>query len=422
MRAPLARPWCTRSGRRSCLFVVLLIAAAASGCERRLDLEGEAEAEASAPGTIRTAARIGYYPAVAGRFLLRRTPLGDQLTVAHGVTLYRVEYWTTGPSGEPAPASGLVVYPKGTRPRGVVSYHHATRTSRQDVPSRKSREGLLAAIGFGGHGYLVAAPDYLGLGTSPAPHPYLHTETEANAVIDLLAAARRLTRHLKGTWPDRIFLTGFSQGGHASMAAQRALEAQPRHDLRITAAAPVAGLYDISGLAFPFALEGRSSRSSLYIAYVTTAYSRLYGQPLSSLVTPAWADELPALFDGAVTFDEIVQRLPPDPRALLRPDFLDAREARESHWFLAALKANDVNDWAPAAPVRLYYGTEDDDSPPSDALRAAERFRSLGGCAIAIDVGATDHEETIFAAVPHVVAWFDSLSAQPSTAPPDVAR
>lgn len=38
-------------------------------------------------------------------------------------------------------------------------------------------------------------------------------------------------------------------------------------------------------------------------------------------------------------------------------------------------------------------------------------MRSRGGNVTAIDVGRADHNETIMAAVPLLVAWFDSLSA-----------
>ena len=69
-----------------------------------------------------------------------------------------------------------------------------------------------------------------------------------------------------------------------------------------------------------------------------------------------------------------------------------------------------MHEWAPIAPVRLYYGSSDHDAPPADATRAAEQMRSRGGNVTAIDVGPADHNETIMAAVPLLVAWFDSLS------------
>lgn len=394
----------------SAVLLASLLVVGVRGCERRVHLGGEAEQDA-APGAIRSATRVGYLPAVAGRFLLSRTPLRDRMTLEHGVTLYRLEYWTVGPAGKATVATGLVAYPRGPM-HGVVSYGHGTRSSREEVPSRKSREGLLAAIGFGGHGYLVAAPDYLGLGGSPGPHPYLHADTESRAVIDLLDAARRLTAELDRDWPDRLFLTGFSQGGHAAMAAQRALEREPRPDLRVTASAPVAGVYDLSGLVFPFALEGNSPRSSLYIGYVAASYASVYRHPLESLARSPWDEDLPQLFDGSLTLEEAVARLPKDPRILLREDFLEARVRGEDHWFLRALQDNDVDEWVPRAPVRLYYGSEDRDAPPADAMQAAEQMRARGGHATAIDTGPTDHNETIMAAVPRLLAWFDSLSAQ----------
>ena len=45
---------------------------------------------------------------------------------------------------------------------------------------------------FAAFGYVVCAPDFVGLGDSPGVHPYVHAKTEASAAIDMLRAAREL--------------------------------------------------------------------------------------------------------------------------------------------------------------------------------------------------------------------------------------
>ena len=398
--------------RRAIRPGALLLAVLACGGESPVPVEADpARAEA---GTPRSVERIRHYPALVSRVLLRMADLPVPVSVEHGVTLYRVEYWTAGAGGERTHASGVVALPRTGRARGVVSYQHPTRTSRENVPSTPSRATLLAAIAFAGHGYILVAPDYLGLGTGPGAHPYLHAATEASAVVDLLRAARDVVEHHGHDWPDALFLTGFSQGGHASLAAQRALEAAPVDGLRVAATAPIAGVYDLSGVQFPHALEGGAESHPAYLGYLTSAYARVYGQPLRSVIVDRWATAFDSLYDGSREMATVAAALPRDPRELFRPEFLHAYAAGEESWLTRALADNDVVHWTPQAPLRFYYGTRDRDSPAADTRLAVRRLRARGSDASAVDVGGADHGEVVLRAVPRARAWFDSLSPPPS--------
>jgi hypothetical protein len=271
----------------------------------------------------------------------------------------------------------------------------------------------VAAAAFAGHGYLLVAPDYLGLGTSMEPHPYYHAESTANAVVDLLRASRAVVAAAGFAWPDALFLAGFSQGGHATLAAQRAIEASPGEGLRVRASASVAGPFDLAGIGFPTALEGRSRFASLYIAWIANCYARIYGMPLGSVIREPYANQLSELFDGAHGGNAIVAALPPNPRDLLTPEFLADYDAGRETWFLARLAQNSLLDWTPRAPIRLYLGEADLDVAPEEARSAATHFSARGGDVRAITVGALDHEGSLLAAAPLLRAWFDELA--PST-------
>ena len=59
-------------------------------------------------------------------------------------------------------------------------------------------------------------PDYIGMGESPGLHPYVHGESEATATIDMIRAAREfITDSLNLIDNHQVFLSGYSQGGHA---------------------------------------------------------------------------------------------------------------------------------------------------------------------------------------------------------------
>ena len=352
------------------------------------------------------------YRLPVGRAMLWLARLGGALPIRHGVSLFRVEYGTTGTDGRPIPASGLLAVPKTDAMRGIISYQHATRADRAEVPSAPSRtEGVLASLAFGGAGYVVCAPDYVGLGRSPGWHPYLHAATEAAAVVDLLRAVREALGDQGRSVRGDLFLVGFSQGGHASLAALRSLEADPVDGLVPRAAASIAGLHALSRISFPAVLESGSTRSSAYVAYVIVAYARASGRPIDSVVASPWAERLEFLFDGSRSLADVAEALPANPRELVLPEVLADVVGERTSWFARALEENSVDDWAPKTPVRFYYGTEDVDAPPADAITTAARMSDLGADAAANAVGARDHNATAFAAVPLVRGWFEQIQS-----------
>ncbi len=239
----------------------------------------------------------------------------------------------------------------------------------------------------------------------------MHADTEARAVIDLLKAARNVVAAAGFTWPAGLFLTGFSQGGHATLAAQRTLETAPVDGLRVTAAAPLAGSYNLSAIGFPTALSGRARAASLYLAYMFGSYARLYGMPLSSVAREPYAQQIPILFDGAHNSETIIAALPARPRELFRSEFLTAYDTGQRTWLLQKLAENSIADWTPRAPIRLYYGIHDVDTSPAEAQVEAERLSARGGDVRAINVGEFDHEGSLVAAIPAIRAWFDEFTS-----------
>lgn len=169
----------------------------------------------------------------------------------------RLSYLTKDARGAVVPASGIVALPDGPRPRGgwpIISWAHGTSglgescglaDSGDLIRSTAPVVGALTAAG-----YAVVATDYVGLGpNSLGPHAYLHTRSEATAVIDIVRAARTVIIGLSETWA----AAGSSQGGHAALAAGHyAHDYAPELDFRGTAAlAPASNFEDVIPLMRP---------------------------------------------------------------------------------------------------------------------------------------------------------------------------
>lgn len=326
------------------------------------------------------------------------------IPAAHAIDTYRVNYPVARDDGTVSRASGLLALPRDITPRRIVSFQHGTTSNREAVPSRLDLTGIAASVIFAGNGYMLLAPDYLGLGDSPGVHGYYVASDEALAVTGFIAAARQLPETPKG----KVFLSGFSQGGHVTLAAMRQMEDDGE---QLLGAAPVATAIDIRYLSLGIALKGSSPSDTLYLAYIARGFAAHYGHPLDSVLTPASAALVKSLFGTPHSGEEIVEALPANPRAIFQSDFLEAFDKNGSHWFLDAIAANDFVGMTPQAPLRFYYGESDIDVVPEEAIRGAERYRSRGADARAISVGPFDHNASLLAAAPLIFDWLQSLEA-----------
>ena len=181
----------------------------------------------------------------------------------------------------------------------LISYQHGTISNNSNVPSNMGGEfiiGLIAAA----HGYVVSMPDYLGMGDGPGFHPYSHAATEASAVLDLIRAGKTFCNNSGTPLNDQLFLMGYSQGGHATMAAIREIELYYPTEFNVVATVPMAGPYDLSGVQREL-LESDSVYSQPgYLPYIMLGYNEVYGlfDSIQQVLKPPYDSLVEVLFDG----------------------------------------------------------------------------------------------------------------------------
>jgi hypothetical protein len=155
-------------------------------------------------------------------------------------------------------------------------------------------------------------------------------------------------------------------------------------------------------------MAGKTKSDPRYLANIANAYSQIYHRPLQSIVAAPYVEIVPKLFDGQQTIEAIEGALPAEPRKLFTAEFLDAFDKRKPHWFLSAFAENEVMDWTPSAPVRLYYGDDDLDVPAEESRRAKTEMRRRGACITAISVGSFNQIESALRAIPRAIEWFNN--------------
>jgi hypothetical protein len=269
------------------------------------------------------------------------------------VTVHEIVHPTTGPRGEATDASGAVLVPSGAGcdgPHPVLSYSRGTDLDRaRSMADTTERETQAIAGFFAARGWVVVASDYLGYAKSSYPyHPYLHADSEARTTIDALLAGRALLARLGVAESGRVFLAGYSQGGHAALAAQRAIERdRPAGVPEVVATGAMSGPYDLPG-SFP--------------------------------EVAALAPLLAIDFGDSPTLRSVVLRLG-DVLGTAAVDLLTAGDR-----FRTTLQANSVTGWTPRAPLMLCGGARDPVVPFANARRVAEDFASRGVQVPVVDV------------------------------------
>jgi len=350
-------------------------------------------------------------------FLLNVYGMSQLAPAQYDTDRYVVQYRTVSPWGGVVPASGLLALPRGrTGALPWVSLQHGTQTRRIDTPSNlDSVDGLGTAIIYpASGGYAAVAADYLGFGTGPGRHPYVHADTEASAALDLMRAARSVAGSYGVTLTGPLFLAGYSQGGHATMALHRELERRFGDEYPVTASAPMAGPYDLSETTLDFMLDGAPEDSVMttYLAFGLYAYHLVYGigPTLADIFQPPYAAMMDDFFDGTHSFAEIAAVLPPRYSDLLQPALVEALNADPNHPYRLAMRLNDVYDWLPAAPLRMYHSAADTVVPIANAEVALARMTALGADVDLVVVSQTlGHGD---AAVPCLIQsrfWFDEF-------------
>ncbi len=336
----------------------------------------------------------------------------DTARVRHGVTAHRVAYRTIDAAGQPTVASQLVAFPD-TEDHWLrtASYLHGTTVGRDQVASQSEGLDRSVVLQLAAAGYAVSAPDYLGLGLGSGRHPYANGDSAASAGVDGLRAARDLARGLGHSLDPDVMITGFSQGGHSTMALGRALQrgADPR--FRVGALAPGSGPFDIGGLIHDLLTEDLANRTP-YLAYVTVSWGWLhhrYDDP-SEAFLPPYDSTIEDLFDHTHPNQEVLPALPKTPEELFTPAFLQRLGQPSGGLARVIAEEASVCDWRPRVRVRLYTAAGDRDVPPDNAAVCAAAVRDHGGTAEVVDVGDTDHSGSILRAMPLVLRQFDLAS------------
>lgn len=325
---------------------------------------------------------------VSGGFLRNYTkPQMSGLYPENEVAMYIVRYKTNDINGNLDTASGALMVPLN-RPCAaypLMNYNHGTVFEKMDVPSRfyEVDAGLLWAS----HGFIATMPDYLGMGDARGIHPYQHAESEATATVDFIRAAREYLIQLGINLNGEVFLTGYSQGGHAAMSTHKYIQDNNLYtEFDVKASIPMSGAYDMSGVTADTIFAGAYSNPG-YIVYLINSMQMAYGNLYDSVqqyFKYPYSDNVQGWIDGTYSLTSINNNFPDSLHLFLEDSVYNDFKTNPNNPLKLDIQLSNVYDWLPTRPIEMYYCTADEQVPYANTLKARDSMIAKGATNVTV--------------------------------------
>ena len=334
-----------------------------------------------------------------------------------GINFHYMEYNTVGGTNEATNATGGIMVPTGTDPactgaRPVLLYSHGTTVEKgYNIASPANGEAGLVAAMYAAQGWIVVTSNYVGYDASRSTyHPYLNAEQQSNDMIDALRAARQAFAKIGANDSGKLFLSGYSQGGHVSMATHKAMQTNYASEFKVTASGNMSGPYSLTKTFQTVFAGGVNAGATIFTPLILTSWQKAYGNlytSTSDVYEAAYATGIETLMPSALTTTQLFTtgKLPtklfasgplvtadPSLNALFAAGIGTPNLIKQSYrqtllttptnplWVAAA--KNDLLSWTPARPVAMCLGAQDPTVFGTNTSDAATYFASKGVSAL----------------------------------------
>lgn len=315
-----------------------------------------------------------------------------------GVRTIKIIYKTVDQENKPIEASGMLMIPEsieGNEP--LISIQHGTLSEKSQAPSNSvlgSNEFTLGCL-ISSIGSVVAISDYVGYGHSAdKKHPYQHKENTAQSTYDFLLAVFEYLERENIPTNDELFLMGYSQGGHATMALHQKIEEESQ--LTVTHSIPAAGAYNITQFTQEILSKDEDLEFMGSYVWVIEVYNQMYPslqRPLDFYFNKPYVTKLLQLEEIDKPVD--LSLIDPNPQKLFKKELIDNILNGTDKVLLDVITQNDVFDWKPTAPITLFHGTRDDYVYPSNSESTFTHIQMQGGDIRYVPLMGMNHQQAV---------------------------
>ena len=359
-----------------------------------------------------------------GRFSQQQIVAIYNLPMKNGAVVYKVNYTSVDAKGALDTLSGLLVVPDNanfTYP--ALVYQHGTSNCKTCVPSRfgsaGGEEGQLGLL-FTGLGYVSIFPDFVGMGDSRGFQTYVQASTTFSATDDMVAAIRAWAPDNGISMNSQLFITGYSQGGYASMVSHQGMQ-QKYGAASVTAATHLSGPYSLSGVMRDLILSDDVYVAPAFIVTTILGMNEVYEyfENLEDIFRPEYIDDIRDYYNDKMTLstlnENLVRKIVENSDVLLiknmiRQDVVDAIITNPNHRVNQILAENDAYKWKPESPTRIFYCQNDDIVSYRNSIVARDSMYARGAdqnLVIAADVlPIGDHGGCVLPALTQTLLFF----------------
>jgi hypothetical protein len=304
------------------------------------------------------------------------------LKVRNDVDIYEIMYKAKWIDSSYILCSGIYFAPKNIKNEApIMMYGHGTQIHKhRTISDEDAQQGI--CLGFATDGYAACYPDYYGIGKGEGDHLYQHAWSEAMSFIYMLYAIDELNKKINVKTNSQLFLTGYSQGGHSSFAAQKYLEELNDPRFQVTASSPMSGAYDMTGEQQKYMFQ--EYPRPFYLPYLLvsyqTAYRVLNTDNIYSIFKSPFDTLLPKYYSNNIdkTLDDLDKIMPKIPAEVVKDSLVEVYKSDTNFLFKIKLKENNLTDWKPKAPVQLCYCKGDREVNYKNSEVAYNNMTALG--------------------------------------------
>lgn len=327
-----------------------------------------------------------------------------------GVDVYEIIYNTTFANGDMIKASGLLYVPKslgGEHP--VLLYNHGTEICRETHFNGKGEQSVCLA--FATDGYVVLCPDYIGVNKGEGQQLYLNAATEASSSVDMYQATTPLLKTFGTKISEQLFLSGYLQGGHATLATHKLIQEKYADKITVTASSPMSGPYNLEQTVY----DGRNKRYA-YPGYLMFLFHAYYGSQgdytrMAEVLKSPYDKTVTPLMNGQWPMEVINASIPDTAFRSVKEEVLVDFEQNPNSPFRKYLSTNNVYDWKPEAPVQLCYCNGDKEVPYGNSTLAYVTMKKNGSSSVTLrNAGKKfNHYNCALFAVIYTKMYFDNF-------------
>jgi dienelactone hydrolase len=313
--------------------------------------------------------------------------LNIQSSATYNVELYTITYRTVIGDKE-IDSKGMIMVPQGVDTTYLVAYFHGTQLplnlldfydqenvipSNYDGGAENFSEIRNMGLSWASAGYTVFLPDYIGFGaTLEKEHPYLYYPEMFKSNIDGLLATKQFLGAKGKIYDNRLFLTGWSQGGGASLSAHKYIQEQYASDFTVVASSSLAGPHNFARFIDEL-LKDKDEELGIsnifsWAFYAVNKYSDLK-RPTDQLYAYPVYDQFAAIFPPSKKPSEIFN-------SYFLSKIIDGSDTE----FRSTMNQNTfASGWTPVGKVFLHHGDADDVVYYFNSVDAKNGLTAAGG-------------------------------------------